>query len=334
MRKIIDLSKRVYFTSYAAVGGRHERRSAFGEKFDFCDDTDRFGMDSFELAEAEMSAMALKFSLKKAAVSEGALEVIFAGDLQNQCTASAIGLYTFGTPYVGLYSACSTATEGLLLLSAMISAGYISYGAAVTSSHNSAAERQFRTPIEYGAQRSPSSQWTATAAGAFIMSDNKFKNGCAYVDRVMIGKAVSGATKDATNMGAAMARAAYDTVYTYFSLSGDDVSTYDAIVTGDLGRVGSNILCDMLDRDIPGAAERHLDCGAMLYGNTKGVNSGASGCGCSAAMLASHFLPLVESGEIKKMLFLSTGALMSPGSVQQKNDILGIAPAILIKGEI
>ncbi len=333
MRKIINLPKRVYFTSFSAVGGYHERRCAYGENFDFCDDTDKFGMKSFEMAEGAMCSMALKFAMKKAAIDEGALEVLFAGDLQNQCTASAIGLYEFGIPYVGLYSACSTATEAIMLLSQLISAGYVSYGAAVTSSHNSAAERQFRTPIEYGAQRTPSAQWTATAAGAFIMSSQRFRDRCAYVDRVMVGKAVSGLTSDASNMGAGMARAAYDTIYTFLSLAGEPVDSYSAIVTGDLGRVGSSILSEMLEKDIPGAAERHLDCGAMLYGNNNGVNAGASGCGCSASLLAAHFLPRVERGEIKKMLFLSTGALMSPGSVQQKNDILGIAPAILIKGD-
>ena len=334
MRRIINLNKKAYFQSFAAVGGYHERRTKYGEGFDFCCDTDKFGMTSFEMAEGAMCSMALKFAMKKAAIDEKTLEVVFAGDLQNQCTASAIGLYEFGIPYVGLYSACSTATEAILLLSSMISAGYVSYGAAVTSSHNAAAERQFRTPVEYGAQRTPTAQWTATAAGAFILTSEKFKGKCAYVDKVMIGKAISGLTKDASNMGAAMARAAYDTIYTFFSLSGDDIDSYDAIVTGDLGLVGSSILCEMLDKDVKGVAKKHRDCGAMLYDTSvKGVNSGASGCGCSASMLAAHFLPEVECGRIKKMLFLSTGALMSPGSIQQKNDILGIAPAILIKGE-
>ena len=333
MRKIINLDKKAYFLSYAAVGGKHERKCAFGEAFAFCDDTDKFGMSSFEMAEGEMCSMALKFALKRASLSERALEVLFAGDLQNQCTASAIGLYEFGIPYVGLYSACSTATEAILLLSTLISAGYVCYGGAVTSSHNAAAERQFRTPLEYGAQRSPTAQWTATAAGAFIMTGEKFKGTRAYVDRVMVGKALSGLTKDASNMGAAMARAAYDSIYTFLSLAGDGIESYDAIVTGDLGKVGSDILCELLERDVPGAAPRHLDCGSMLYDTTiKGVNAGGSGCGCSASMLAAHFLPKIECGEMKKILFLSTGALMSPGSVQQKNDILGIAPAILIRG--
>jgi len=334
MRKIIDLDRKAYFLSCSAVGGYHERRSMYGASFDFCDDTDKFGMKSFEMAEGEMCSMALKFAMKKAAIDEGALEVVFAGDLQNQCTASAIGLYEFGIPYIGLYSACSTATEAILLLSSMISAGYVSYGAAITSSHNSAAERQFRTPIEYGAQRTPSSQWTATAAGAFILTGEKFKGRHAFVDKIMIGKAISGLTKDASNMGAAMARAAYDSIYTFLSLSGDPVDTYDAIVTGDLGKVGSDILHELLDKDVHGAAEKHLDCGVMLYDTTiKGVNSGASGCGCSASMLAAHFIPKIESADMKKVLFLSTGALMSPGSVQQQNNILGIAPAILLKGE-
>ncbi|MBQ8688931.1 MAG: stage V sporulation protein AD [Clostridia bacterium] len=331
MRKIINLSNKPYFLSSAAVGGYEERRGPLGESFDLCDDSDLFGMESWEAAESEMGRISLNIALKKAALAESSLDVLLAGDLENQCVASSGGLYTFGIPYVGLYSACSTCTEALLLLSVLLSSGELSLGATVTTSHNSAAERQFRTPVEYGAQRAPSAQWTATAAGSFILSKNKTAGKNVFVNNVMLGKIVDGLTKDGANMGAAMARAAFDSVYTYLSLAGKPLSDYDRIITGDLGAVGSDILCELFTKEIPGAEHIHTDCGKLLYSfEKKNLHSGASGCGCSASVLAAHFLPMLESGRLKNILFLSTGALMNPQSVLQGNSILGIAPVINI----
>ena len=184
MRKIIKFKNNVSFLSYAAVGGYEERRGKIGEKFDFCDPGDRFGMPTWESAEAEIGRLSLNLALKKSGIKKDSLEVLLAGDLENQCVASSSGLFSFGIPYLGLYSACSTATEALLLLSSLISLGDIKLGATVTTSHNSAAERQFRTPIEYGSQRSPSSQWTATAGGSFILGDGgrvKIKEGTSVI---------------------------------------------------------------------------------------------------------------------------------------------------------
>lgn len=328
MRKILKLERNAYFLSHSAVGGYEERRGPLGNKFDLFSEDDRFGMKSWEAAEAEMGRLSLNVALKKASLSQSDIEVLLAGDLENQCVASSSGLYSFGIPYIGLYSACSTCTESLLLLSALISAGLVDLGATVTTSHNSAAERQFRTPIEYGAQRTPTAQWTATAAGSFILSS---KEGKAYIDSCMIGKSVDGLTTDASNMGAAMARAAFDSIYTYFDLSGDDPKSFDKIVTGDLGVVGSNILSELLSKEIRGASEIHEDCGKLLYDlSLPNVRAGGSGCGCSASVLASHFIPSIEKGDINKILFLSTGALMNPSSVLQGSNILGIAPVIKI----
>jgi len=334
MRRILYFDKKPYFFSYAAVGGYEERRGPHGEGFDFCDDTNLFGMKSFEFAEGEMGRLALNFALKKGALSEDALDIILGGDLQNQCVASSLGVYSLGVPYFGLYSACSTCTEGLLLLSVLLSHTDMTFGAGVTSSHNSAAERQFRTPLEYGAQKSPTAQWTATAAGAFILSKDRFMGRRVYVDTVMAGKIVDGLTADGANMGAAMARAAFDSIYTYFSISKYKLSDYDLIVTGDLGKVGSDILCEMLSREVTGAEKIHTDCGKLLYSADKtSLISGASGCGCSAAMLAAHFLPRLERGELKNILFISTGALMNPQSVLQGGTIFGIAPIINIRSD-
>ena len=216
MRKIINFGENApSFLSWAAVGGYEERRGPLGENFDFCDDTDRFGMSTWEQAEGEMGRISLNIALNKISYSPDMIDVLLAGDLENQCVASSGGLYSFGIPYIGLYSACSTCTEALLLLSTLISKTEISAGATVTTSHNSAAERQFRTPIEYGGQRTPTAQWTATASGAFVLG----KGGRVKIKSGIVGKIVDGLNKDASNMGAAMARAAFDTFYTYFSLS-------------------------------------------------------------------------------------------------------------------
>ena len=325
MRKIIKFENDVSFLGSAAVGGKEERRGPLGELFDFCDETDRFSSKTWEAAEAEIGRMSLNLALKKTKLNSSELDVVLAGDLENQCVASSTGLYSFGIPYIGLYSACSTATEALLILSSLISSGFIERGASVTTSHNSAAERQFRTPIEYGGQRSPTSQWTATAGGAFILG----KGGKVKVKEGIIGKIVDGLTKDASNMGAAMARSAFDTIYTYFSLSNQKVSSFDRIITGDLGKYGSLILKELLDKEISGAGEIHSDCGTLLFDEKlQDAHAGASGCGCSASVLSSYFLPKLERGELKNVLFLSTGALMSPSSVLQGENILGISPLL------
>lgn len=332
MRKIINFKRKPYIISSASVGGREERYGPLGELFDFTDSTDRFGKDTWEKAEGEMGRISLSIAMKKAELNPSDIDILLAGDLENQCVASSGGLYSFGIPYIGLYSACSTCTEGLLLLSSLISEGSIDLGATVTTSHNSAAERQFRTPIEYGAQRTPTSQWTATAAGAFILSAEKKSN--IYVDNAMAGKIVDGLTKDGSNMGMAMARAAYDSIYTYLSLNEEKYRTLDAIFTGDLGKIGSEILRELIYKDFPMAAEIHYDCGTLLYDmNKNNCNAGASGCGCSASVLSSYILPKIKKGDLSDILFISTGALMSPSSIQQGENILGIAPVINIKRE-
>lgn len=326
MKRIIKLQKEIFFHSFAAVGGYEELRGPLGEAFDYCDESNKFRQKTWEMAEAEMARLALNFALTKGNVDHKNVDFLIGGDLQNQCVATSIGLSSFSIPYLGIYGACSTCTEGLLIASMLLQAEDFSLGAAVTSSHNSAAERQFRSPLEYGGQRTTTAQWTATAAGAFILSKEKSK---AAITEVMIGKMVSGETTDGSNMGGAMAFAAADTIIDYSRNSDGD---FDLIVTGDLGKVGSDILKDILGKEDPTLAEKHVDCGLLIYDpKTQDAHSGASGCGTSASVLASHFLPKIQRGEIKSMLLLSTGALMNPSSVLQKNPIFGIAPLIKIQ---
>ena len=330
MKRITKLKTPIHFKSWAAVGGYEERRGPLGDKFDFCDTSDKFGQKTWEIAEAEMGRVALNTSLSKIGLSHSDVELLVAGDLQNQCVASSTGLSSFGIPFLGVYGACSTCTESIMMLSSFIdSSEDMQIGAALTTSHNAAAERQFRTPIEYGGQRSPTAQWTSTAAGAFIL-----ERGCGdvMITEYMPGRIVDGSTSDGANMGGAMAFAAFDTINAYFKESGEDIRSFDYIVTGDLGKVGSSILKDLLAKELPGAEGLHTDCGLLLYDfQNQDAHSGASGCGTSASVLASHFLPLLAEGKIRKILFLSTGALMSPSSLLQGENIYGIAPLIRLE---
>ncbi len=333
MQKITVLKNPVYFEGYSSVGGFEEGEGPLGDKFDFLDPTDLFGMKTFEKAESEMNRIALNIALKKLSLSPKELDLIVAGDLQNQCVASSGGLFSFGVPFLGLYGACSTCTESLLVLSAMLSSSKnYTRGAAITSSHNCVAERQFRTPLEYGGQRTPSAQWTATASGAFILGKEPTR---VKISAFMPGRAIDGYTKDASNMGSAMALAAADSILSFFEKN--DPADFDLVITGDLGMIGSSILCELLcDKSNHGKelSKKHRDCGLLLFDKDKyDVHSGASGCGCSASVLASHFLPSLERGELNRILFLSTGALMSASSVIQGEHILGIAPLIVIERE-
>lgn len=323
-RKIIRLND-ASIISAASVVGKNELEGPLGECFDISDESDKFGMKTWEKAESEMQRLALTTALAKASVGEREINAVFAGDLLNQCVGSAYGLLDFDIPYFGLYGACSTAAEGLTLASMLVDAGIFDVCAAVTSSHYCSAERQYRTPLEYGSQRSPLAQWTVTGAGAFLVG----RNGKVRIREVLPGIVIDKGITDASNMGAAMAPAAADTIEKYFALSGASVEDFDAIVTGDLGAEGGRILCELLFAAGINVFDRYLDCGNLIYDSERqDKHSGGSGCGCSAVVLASHFCPKIERGEIKNMLIIGTGALMSPSSVQQGLAIPGVAHLI------
>lgn len=330
MSRITKLKTPIHFKSWAAVGGCEERRGPLGENFDFCDISDRFGQKTWEIAESEMGRISLNIALSKVNLSHENINLMVAGDLQNQCVASSGGLNSFGIPFVGVYGACSTCTESLMTLAAfMNSSDNINLGATVTTSHNSAAERQFRTPIEYGGQRAKTAQWTSTAAGAFILGKGE---GDVTISEYMPGKIVDGSTSDGANMGGAMAFAAFDSIVGYLKECDDPIHEFDYIVTGDLGKVGSGILRELLSKEMPGAEKLHTDCGLLLYDfENQDVHSGASGCGTSASVLACKFLPMLKEGALRRILFLSTGALMSPSSLLQGENIFGIAPLIRLE---
>ena len=336
----IRLEKSVYIASSASAAGKNEKEGPLGNLFDTVSEDDRFGQDTWEKAESEMQRLALGAALAKAGFDPGSLDAVFAGDLLNQCVASNYGLLSFGIPYFGLYGACSTAAEGLIL-SALLCAAGAKRAAAVTSSHFCSAERQFRFPLEYGGQRTPTAQWTVTGAGAFILSDSRddvlYDGSVRAIPRisaVMPGIVIDRGIDDLSNMGAAMAPAAADTLTRYFS-AGADPGEFDLIVTGDLGREGSEILRDLIASTGRDIRRNHVDCGLIIY-DCDGTDrhAGGSGCGCSAAVMASSILQNVRDGVLKRILFVGTGALMSPLTVNQKGTIPGIAHLCEITGEV
>ncbi len=318
----------VFLLSAASVAGNKEKRGPLGSLIDFGGD-DRFGKDTWEKSEAEMQRLALGIALRKAELIDSEIDLLFAGDLVNQCLSSAFGLLTYRIPYLGLYGACSTCAEGLLL-GALAAGTCARRCAAVTSSHFCTAERQFRMPLEYGGQRSPTAQWTATGAGAFLLSssarDARRTEGefVPQITELFPGCTVDRGITDASNMGAAMAPAAADTISRYAAGGG---SLEDAaVITGDLGAEGSGILIDLLRAEGIDISSRHEDCGLMLYDpENDDVHAGGSGCGCSALVMAASVLPAVRDGKRGDVLFVGTGALTNAMASCQGQSIPGVA---------
>ena len=321
MSKIIELN--ASFISTGNAVGKKELEGPLGPLFDIHDENDRFGKDSWEKAESEMQRLAFNMALGKAELGFDDVGAIFAGDLLNQCVGSAYGLLGSMIPYFGIYGACSTSGEGIMLASVLATHGVYERCAAVTSSHNCSAERQYRTPIEYGGQRTPTSQWTVTGAGAFIIGGGDA--GKVRIKAGLPGRVIDKGINDANNMGAAMAPAVCDSLCRFFLESGERPESYDLILTGDLGHEGASILRDLMLVEGYDLGERYTDCGILIYDKgSQDTHSGGSGCGCSAAVLSAHVLPRMERGELKKVLFIASGAMMSPDSIKQGKSIPAI----------
>lgn len=332
----VKLKSNVMIISSASVVGRDEAQGPLGAEFDICDrEDDSFGMSTWEKSESEMQNLALGTALEKASLEAADIDGMLAGDLLNQCVGSNYGLSRYKVPYLGLYGACSTAAEGMLLASLLCCVTPSRY-AAVTSSHYCSAERQFRFPLEYGGQRTPTSQWTVTGAGAFILSskeaDVQSYRKAPRVTEVMAGYVTDRGIDNINNMGAAMAPAAADTLLRYFS-DGHRVEDYDMIVTGDLGREGSGILTELLQSEGIDIRERHVDCGNLIYNAEQtDKHAGGSGCGCSAVVMAANILKNVADGRLRDVLFVGTGALMNPLVLNQGSTIPGIGHLLHISG--
>ncbi|MDR3209828.1 MAG: stage V sporulation protein AD [Oscillospiraceae bacterium] len=312
----------------ACVGGKKEGAGPLGNMFDTINDDAYFGEQTWEKAESAMQKLALDAALSKGSLSPSNIDALFAGDLLNQCTGSSFAHRAGGIPYWGLFGACSTMAETLSLGAAYIDGGYASTVACVTSSHYCTAERQFRMPLEYGGQRTPTAQWTVTGSGAVILGDT---GPGPYITHITPGKIVDAGISDANNMGAAMAPAAYDTLAAHFGDLNITPDWYDLIVTGDLGAVGAQILTDFFSRDGIDFRGRYNDCGLMIYERPEqDPHAGGSGCGCSASVLAGRILPGIASGVWKRVLFAATGAMLSAVSSQQGESIPSICYAVAL----
>jgi len=318
--------------SFAAVGSKKEGEGPLAEYFDLLVEDSYFGEKTWEKAENRIQREAMNHALAKGGFDPEDIDYVFAGDLLNQCISSSFSLRELGIPFYGLYGACSTMAESLSLASVFVDSGAAARCAALTSSHFCSAERQFRYPLEYAGQRTPTSQWTVTGGGAVIIGK---KQNAPYVRAVTAGTVEDYGIKDANNMGAAMAPAASATICRFFKDTGTMPRDYDLILTGDLGKVGSALLYELTQREGYSIKEKHRDCGLLVYDPEKQpeVIAGGSGCGCSASVLCGYILPQIRTGKLKNVLFIATGALLSTTSTQQGESIPGIAHLVYLSNE-
>ena len=326
-RATFVLAQKPALLGWGNIAGKKEGDGPLGHRLDQISADSYFGEATWEKAESVMQRRALATALERCGLEARVLDAVFGGDLMNQCIATSYALRGNSVPLFGVYGACSTMAESLALASLLVDGGFADHTAAVASSHFCTAERQFRTPLEYGAQRTPTAQWTATAAGAVVVG----REGAGpFVTHVTAGRVIDRGVTDANNMGAAMAPAAYDTISTHLQDTGRVPEDYDLIVTGDLGKLGSELLAELFRRDGVDLSN-HNDCGLLLYDlSRQDVHCGGSGCGCSAAVLTGQLLGQVQRGEIRSLLFCATGALHSPTALGQGESIPGICHAVAI----
>ena len=337
MKKELEGKQTVHFEipptieETASVGGKKEKEGPLGMTFDQTSDDEYFGTSSWEQAESELLFRACDTLLQKSGWRAEDINYIIAGDLQAQSASVSYGLRSFAVPLLGVFGACSTMAESLSLAALAVGGGFGRRVIAATSSHFCSAEKQFRYPLEYGGQRTPTAQWTVTASGAALVSDKGIPP---YITHVTCGKMVDYGVKDATNMGAAMAPAFADTVIRHFEDTGRTPDDYDLIVSGDLGSVGASIARALLKREGYQLGSNYNDCGMMIFDPKKqDVHAGGSGCGCSASVLCGHIIPQMKKGKLKRVLFAATGALLNPIVILQKESIPSICHAVAIDME-
>ena len=317
-------------TAWASVVGKKESEGPLASTFDVKKTDSYFGQKTWELAEKRMQQIALQKLSEKAGMPASDFGMVFSGDLLNQCIGSSFTLRNTGIPHIGLYGACSTMSESLLLASMAVGGGFSDRVVAMTSSHFASSERQYRFPLGYGGQRPPTAQWTVTGSGAALIC----KNGKGpRITACTIGTVTDLGIKDANNMGPAMAPAALATIRTHFNDLNVSANDFDLIVTGDLGQLGKDALLTLSQREGLGLGGKLMDCGTMVFDQLKqDVHSGGSGCGCSAVVLCGYLLDKLNSGKLKRILFCGTGALLSPVSTQQGLPIPGVCHAVSITG--
>ena len=318
-------------TQWASIAGKKEKEGPLGKHFDHTHQDSYFGQKTWELGEKRMQQLALQTLAKKAGMRQNEFDVVFSGDLLNQCIGSSFTMRNTGIPHLGLYGACSTMAEGLLMASMAVGGGFRHHAVAMTSSHFASSERQYRFPLGYGGQRTPTAQWTVTGAGAAMVCQS---GKGPRITACTIGTVTDLGIKDANNMGAAMAPAALSTIKAHFKDLHTTADAYDLIITGDLGQLGKDILLDMAQREGISLGGKLTDCGTMVFDCVKqDVHCGGSGCGCSAITLCGYLLNQLNEKKLRKILFCGTGALLSPTSTQQGMPIPGVCHGVCIESE-
>lgn len=316
--------------AWASVAGKKESDGPLCSTFDLVCEDAFFGQKTWEQAEKKMQQLTLNTLIKKSGINKDQIGLIYSGDLLNQCIGSSFALRNNGIPHLGLYGACSTMAQSLLMAAMTVESGSFDNVIAMTSSHFASSERQFRFPLGYGGQRTPTSQWTVTGSGAALVS----KNGTGpRITACTVGTVTDLGVKDANNMGAAMAPSALSTIRAHFQDLNTTADDYDLIVTGDLGNIGKELLLTLAQREGLNIGGKLTDCGSLIFDSLKqDVHAGGSGCGCSAVTLCGYLLNQIRSNKLKKILFCGTGALLSPTSTQQSLPIPGICHAVTITG--
>ena len=333
-RQSIVFSEKPYLTGRGTVVGKKEGEGPLAGYFDVILEDDMYGEKSWEKGESKMLKEAMIRAIQRAGLTKENIDVMLSGDLLNQLMSSSFMARDLHIPFLGLYGACSTMTESLVLGSMLIDGGFAQNVLVGASSHFCTAERQFRMPVEHGNQRPPSAQWTATASGAVVLGKEGGLRSRVRARAATIGKVIDAGIKDVNQMGAAMAPAAVDTLLNHLEDMGRGIDYYDLVVTGDLGFIGKDIMTDLLidaGLDSSKVYERYDDCGTMLFAKEQDVHGGGSGCGCSACVFAGNLLQKMETGQLKRVLLMSTGALLSTISSFQGESIPGIAHAIALE---
>lgn len=326
----IVFGSRPVIAAWASIAGKKESEGPLAHTYDKTFSDTFFGQKSWEQAEKKMQELCLKTLLEKSGLHTWDIDLVLSGDLLNQCIGSSFSLRNMNIPHLGLYGACSTMSESLLIAAMTVDGGYADRVAAMTSSHFASSERQYRFPLGYGGQRTPTAQWTVTGSGSALVTNTGTGP---RITAATIGTVKDLGIKDAANMGAAMAPAAYATICTHLEDLNTSPEDYDKIVTGDLGQLGKELLVELAHRDGLQWSEKVADCGTLVYDNMRqDVHSGGSGCGCSAITLCGHLLGDLSRGKLKKILFCGTGALLSPTSTQQGLPIPGVCHAVAIEG--
>lgn len=317
-------------TAWASVAGKKESEGPLCKYFDITSQDSFWGQTSWEQAENQMQKLTLAKLSEKSGVPEQDFGLVFSGDLLNQCIGSSFSLRGTGIPHLGIYGACSTMAESLLLAAMTVGGGFSDRVVAMTSSHFACSERQYRFPLGYGGQRTPTAQWTVTGSGAALIC----RDGSGpHIESCTVGTIQELGVKDANNMGAAMAPAAYHTLCAHFDDLGVSPEDYDLIATGDLGQIGQELLLELARLDGMSLGGKLVDCGTIIFDSGKqDVHAGGSGCGCSSITLCGYLLNKLQCKKYHRILFCGTGALLSPTSTQQGLPIPGVCHAVSLCG--